>query len=163
MKTIQTTRLKPNPAGKDRSRTSISEIQLAAEWVDIENVGGRNIDLTGASLYHKAFKRDGSFDWELVRNLSGVLEPGNVLRIHSGKGPYSLVRDEDKIGSDYYMFTGESRYIRNNDFGDTSALWEPPTQTFIDQTGYDPNPPEGMILHRVSNKLVAPSVVVSRR
>jgi hypothetical protein len=162
MKTLQTTRLKPNPAGKDRTRTSISETQLAAEWVDIKNVGGQNVDLSGVSVYHKAFKRDGTYEWELVVSLSGVLEPAKVLRIHSGKGPYSVVREEDKVGSDYYLFTGVSRYIWNNDFGDTSALWEPATKTFIDQAYYDPYPPEGVILQRVGDMLVAPATVVSR-
>lgn len=162
MKTIWTNQLKPNPAGKDRTRTGASETQLAAEWVDIKNIGRQNVELSGVSLFHKAFKRDGSYEWELVKALGGVLEPGKVLRIHSGKGPYSVVRDEDKVGSDYYFFTGESRYVWNNDFGDTSLLWQPASKTTIDEASYDPSPPEGVILQRVGNKLVAPAAVKSR-
>jgi hypothetical protein len=157
MKTIRTNQLKPNPAGKDRSKSgAMSEAQLAAEWVDIKNVGRIDVNLAGVTLFHKAFKPDGSFEWEAVRQLSGILPAGNVLRIHSGKGPHSIVRDEDKAGSDYFMFTGESRYIWNNDFGDTSHLWEPATKSTIDQANYDPYPPGGMILVRISDKLVAP-------
>lgn len=161
MKAIQTSRLKPNPTGKDRSKAGISETQLAAEWVDLKNIGRLNIDMTGISLFHKAFKRDGTWEWELVRKLSGILPPDKVLRIHSGKGPYSVVRDEDKVGSDYYFFTDVSRYIWNNDYGDSSLLWEPASKTTIDDAEYDPYPPEGVILQRAGNKLVAP--VVARR
>ena len=155
MKTVRTNQLKPNPAGKDRTRTGASETQLAAEWVDIKNIGRLDVDLTGATLFHKAYNRDGGFEWEVVRRLSGVLPAGKVLRVHSGKGPYSVVRDEDKVGSDYYFFTEESRYIWNNDKGDTSLLSEPASKTTIDQAGYDPYPPEGIILHRVGDKLMA--------
>lgn len=162
MTTIQTTRLKPNPAGKDRSKTSISETQLAAEWIDFKNVCGQTVELGGLSLYHKAFKSNGTYEWELVRTLGGVLEPGKVLRIHSGKGPYAVVQDADKVGSDYYYFTGQSRYVWNNDFGDTAAIWRPSTKEFVDQASYDPYPPEGVILQRVGNKFVALTAAVSR-
>lgn len=162
MKTIQTSQLKPNPAGKDRTKTGASESQLAAEWVDIKNTGRSSVDLSGVSLYHKAFKRDGSFEWDLVVKLSGEIGAGQVLRIHSGKGPFSVVRAEDKVGSDYYMFTGQSRYIWNNDHGDTSLLWQPSTELRIDEASYDPYPPEGVILQRVGSKLVASARVASR-
>jgi hypothetical protein len=162
MKTIQTTQLKPNPAGKDRTRTSISETQLAAEWADISNTGRQSVDLSGVSLFHKAYNRSGGFEWELARKLGGVLEPGKVLRIHSGKGPYSVVRNEDKVGSHYYFFTGESRYIWNNDFGDMALLWEPATDIYVDQASYDPYPPDGVILQRVGNKLVVPATIAAR-
>lgn len=162
MKTIQTSQLKPNPAGKDRTKTGASETQLAAEWVDIKNTGRSSVNLTGISLYHKAFKRDGSFEWDLVVKLSGEIGAGQVLRIHSGKGPFSVVRAEDKVGSDYYMFTGQSRYIWNNDHSDTSLLWQPSTELRIDEASYDAYPPEGVILQRVGSKLVAPARVASR-
>lgn len=162
MKTIQTSQLKPNPAGKDRTKTGASESQLAAEWVDIKNTGRSSVDLTGVSLYHKAFKRDGSYEWELVVQLSGVLAASQVLRVHSGKGPFSVVRAEDKVGSDFYMFTGESRYVWNNDYGDSSLLWQPSTKVTIDEASYDAYPPEGVILQRVGSKLVAPARAASR-
>src|SRR5690606_37954694 len=101
-------------------------------------------------------------EWELVVQLSGVLSVGQVLRVHSGKGPVSVVRAEDKVGSDYYMFTGQSRYIWNNDYGDTSLLWQPSTELRIDEASYDPYPPEGVILQRVGSKLVASARVASR-
>ncbi len=162
MKTIQTSQLKPNPAGKDRTKTGISETQLAAEWVDIKNIGRSSVNLTGVSLFHKAFKQDGSFEWDLVIRLSGEIGAGQVLRVHSGKGPFSVVRAEDKVGSDYYMFTGQSRYMWNNDYGDASLLWQPSDKVTIDEASYDPYPPEGVILQRVGSKLVAPARVASR-
>ncbi|MCC7336730.1 MAG: hypothetical protein IT422_16690 [Pirellulaceae bacterium] len=161
--TVRTNQLKPNPAGKDRSTSGASESQLAAEWVDIKNVGRTNIALSGVNLYHKAFRRDGSFEWELVGKLSGVLGAGQVLRVHSGKGPYSVVRPEDSVGSDFYIFTGVSRYIWNNDYSDSSLLWQPSTKASIDEASYDAYPPEGAILQRVGDKLVAPSWATVRR
>ena len=50
MKTIRTNQLKPNPAGKDRTRSGASETQLAAEWVDIMNTGRIDADLNGVAL-----------------------------------------------------------------------------------------------------------------
>lgn len=162
MSTMQTSQLKPNPAGKDRTKTGISETQLAAEWVDLKNVGRQNVDLSGINLCHKAFKKDGSYEWEVVASLNGVIPPGKVLRVHSGKGPHSIVRAEDKVGNDYFVFTGQSRYIWNNDFGDTSLLWEVSAKRTIDQASYDPNPPEGVVLQRVGDKL-EPTAVAYRR
>lgn len=160
---VQASQLKPNPAGKDRSASGANESQLAAEWVDIKNVGRTNISLSGVNLYHKAFKRDGSFGWELVAKLSGVLGASQVLRVHSGKGPYSVVRPEDSVGSDFYLFTGVSRYIWNNDYGDSSLLWQPSRKARLDEASYDAHPPEGAILQRVGDKLVAPSWATLRR
>ena len=97
-----------------------------------------------------------------VTNPEMGIPAGQVLRVHSGKGPFSVVRAEDRIGSDYYMFTGESRYIWNNDFGDSSLLWQPATKVTIDEASYDAYPPEGVILQRVGSKLVAPARVASR-
>lgn len=94
-------------------------------------------------------------EWDLVVMLSGEIGTGQVLRIHAGKGPFRVVRAEDKVGSDYYMYTGQSRYIWNNDYGDTSLLWQPSTELRIDEASYDPYPPEGIILQRVGSKLVA--------
>lgn len=110
----------------------------------------------------KPFWASSAFEWEVVRQLSGVLPAGKILRIHSGKGPHGVVRDEDKAGSDYYFFTEESRYIWNNDYGDASLLWIPVTRKTIDQADYDSYPPEGVVLQRVGDKLVAPSSVASR-
>lgn len=163
MKTIQTSRLKPNPTGKDRSRTGASESQLSGEWVDIKNVGTMRVDLVGVRLYHKAFKAGGGYEWDVVKELSGVLAPGEIIRVYSGKGPYSVVKAEDKTGCNYYTFVGESRYVWNNDFGDTAGLWEVSTKTFIDQASYDPYPPEGVILQRSGDKLLAPAAVRSWR
>lgn len=127
-----------------------------------KNTGRSSVDLTGVSLFHKAFKQDGSFEWDLVVRLFGEIGTGQVLRVHSGKGPFSVVRAEDKVGSDYYMFTGQSRYMWNNDYGDASLLWQPSDKVTIDEASYDPYPPEGAILQRAGSKLVAPAWVASR-
>lgn len=154
-KTLQTVRLKPNPAGKDRTKTGVSETQLGAEWVDIKNTGSYDVSLAGTNLFHKAYKYDGSWDWELVKALSGILKPGEILRVHSGKGPLSVLRAEDQSGAHYHTFIGESRYVWNNDKGDTAGLWQPATKEWDDEASYDPYPPEGVILVRSGSKLVA--------
>ena len=83
---LHTSRLKPNPAGKDRSRYSIDSRQLAAEWVDITNSGGRTLSVGRVVLYHLAYPRAGGKpEWAKVCGLSGNLGPGKVLRIHSGR------------------------------------------------------------------------------
>lgn len=153
-KNLQTVRLKPNPKGKDRTRSGASETQLGAEWADIKNVGRHDENLSGVNLFHKAYKQDGTWDWELVKVLSGTLKPGQVMRVHSGRGPLSVLRAEDLEGADYHVFAGESRYLWNNDRGDTAALWLVEAKDFVDRTSYDGVPPEGVVLHRVGDKLV---------
>jgi hypothetical protein len=38
--------------------------QLGAEWVQFENNGQYNVDLTGVGLYHYAYDRNGNPEWE---------------------------------------------------------------------------------------------------
>lgn len=152
MKSLRVIRAKPNPAGKDRSRYSIPPAQLAAEWVDFQNNGTEGFPLTGVSLEHMAYQpgcRDGT--WQTVMTFQGELAVGKIIRVHSGNGPFTVMHVEDAFGADYHLFTG-GNYVWNNDCGDRAGLWN--GTTWIDLASYDPYPPEGVILHRVGDKLV---------
>ena len=166
MKSLQVLRLKPNPLGKDRHRTgSIDRSQLAAEWVDIKNVGSTGVDLAGVGLYHLAFspaKPNG--EWALVLGtLTGVLPPNTILCVHAGAGnDTSVIRMEDRNGADYHVFLGHDQYVWTNKEGDTAGIWDSAQKAWIDQASYDPNPPEGIVLVRYGNKLV-PSATANGR
>jgi hypothetical protein len=147
---------KPNPRGKDKSRQGEAPAaQLAAEWVDIKNVSNSGVELKGLGLYHKAYARDGTWKWDLVRAMpTFTLPAGETLRVHSGSGPLAIVREEDKVGCHWHVFTGRDEYVWNNDYGDTALLWYIPEKKTIDSASYDPYPPDGAVLVRVGDKLV---------
>ncbi len=165
MKTLKSIRLKPNPSGKDRTRRGgATATQLGGEWVDIQNTGNAAVDLSGVKLYHIAYS--GATDngrWEEVMSFKGSLGAGQVMRVHSGGGPLSALHTIDQQGADYHLFTGRDAYVWNNDRGDCSTLWQAGESEPFDKACYDPNPPEGVILVRVGNKLVVPTASIAGR
>jgi len=165
MSVMKTVRLKPNPAGKDRSRYGAAPAaQLAAEWADIQNTGQAPVDVTGIKLYHVAYS--GTTDngtWQEVTGFTrGILRAGEVVRVHSGSGPESVLRTEDRVGADHHIFTGKDRYVWNNDRGDCAAIGST-DRNLTDKAWYDQNPPERAILERVGDKLVARSAAYAGR
>lgn len=161
MKTLKTVRLKPNPPGKDRDRHGASATQLGAEWVDIQNVGRSPVDLGGVQLFHIAYSRgDRTGRWAELMSFRGTLPVGQIVRVHSGSGPLNQLRQEDIQGADHHLFTGKN-YVWNNVEGDCSGLFETGQPSPFDRACYDPNPPEGEVLERVGDKLVAKARVAS--
>lgn len=162
---VQTLQLKPNPSGKDRTRYGgASATQLGAEWVDIKNGSSRPVDLTGVRLCHIAYSAGSNRSrWEEVTSFRGTLGVGEVVRVHSGNGEESSLRDEDKRGADYHLFTGRNNYVWNNDQGDCSALFQGSNSEPFDKACYDAKPQEGVVLKRVGDRLVARSAAASYR
>ncbi len=158
------TRIKPNPAGKDRSpHGQTSAAQLAGEWVDFQNNGSAGVDLANVELYHRAYHQYGQEPtWEKVMGFKGILGAGETVRVHSGTGPLSVVRSEDLQGAKHHVFT-EKNYVWNDKEGDTPALYNAATQVTLDSASYDPNPPEGEALVRVGSKLMAPQPAYTGR
>lgn len=151
---LQIVRIKPNPAGKDRNRYGqTSSDQLAAEWVDFQNNGTASVDLSPIELWHRAYHHGQAPTWEKVVSFSGALQPGKTVRVHSGSGPDSVLRDEDRRGADHHLFNSKN-YVWNNEEGDTPALFNHVTKVTLDSASYDPNPPEGEVLVRSGAKLV---------
>jgi hypothetical protein len=64
------------------------------------------------------------------------------VRVHSGSGPDSVIREEDMRGADHHVFTRKD-YVWNNKEGDTPALYNRTTQATIDSASYDPQPAAG--------------------
>lgn len=151
---LQITRIKPNPVGKDRTRYGQTPAaQLAAEWVDFKNTGAAAFDCGQLELWHRAYHHGKAPSWEKVMSFKGALQPGKIVRVHSGSGPDSVIRDEDRRGADFHLFTDKD-YVWNNKEGDTPALFNPVTKITLDSASYDPNPPEGEELVRSGDKLV---------
>ena len=159
---LTVTQLKPNPAGKDKGSLGAPPAQLAAEWVDIHNSGATPCDFAEVTLYHRAYVGSSS-EWKWARVIdssfpvTGVLRPGQTLRVHSGRvRALSVVRTEDMSGADLHAFTGRDAYIWNNANGDSAGIWHPVREVWIDRAEYVPYPPEGVILVR-SGALLVPS------
>jgi len=151
---LQITRIKPNPAGKDRNRQGQTQAaQLAAEWVDFKNDGTTPFNCLQLELWHRAHHAGQAPTWEKIMSFKGTLQPGKTVRVHSGSGPESAIRDEDRRGADFHLFT-DKNYVWNNKEGDTPALYNPTTKVTLDSASYDPNPPEGEVLVRSGDKLV---------
>jgi len=164
MKTLQISRIKPNPTGKDRSRYGVATpSQLGAEWVDIQNVGGASVILDGVELNHIAYSGpEKKPTWEAVCKLTGSLGASQILRVHSGEQrPLLVLNAEDLAGADWHGFTGRDQYVWNNREGDTPALWDFLQSHWIDRASYSPNPPEGVVLVRVGDALIVPIPVAA--
>src|SRR4029453_10124743 len=115
MKTLLITRIKPNPAGKDRNRFGTATAsQLGAEWVNFKNTGSAAVDLCGIELYHLAYAPGSTQGrWDKIIDFNGILQVGRTVRGHSGSGPESVIRPEDRAGADHHLFTGRN-YVWNN-------------------------------------------------
>jgi hypothetical protein len=164
MKMLRVVQLKPNPIGKDRPRFGApSPAQLGAEWVDFKNTGVVAVNLQNVWLYHVAYAPGELYGhWEAITDFTGSLPPGKVVRVHSGQNrDISVLRQEDLLGADYHLFTGKDSYVWNNQKGDTAALGDGSVLDLIDRAPYDPNPPEGVVLVRIGEKLV-PAVAPAR-
>jgi hypothetical protein len=159
MKTLLITRIKPNPAGKDRNRFGTATAsQLAAEWVDFKNTGSAAVDLCGIELYHLAYAPGSTQGrWDKIIDFNGILQVGRTVRVHSGSGPESVIRPEDRAGADHHLFTGRN-YVWNNREGDCPTLFDPMLNQNVDQASYDPYPPEGQVLVRSGSKLIPVTV-----
>lgn len=158
MKTMKSIRIKPNPAGKDRTRQGATAAQLGAEWVDLKNEGTTSITLDGLSLYHVAYSgKTDNGTWDKVASFTGQLGAGQIMRVHSGNGPVSILNTGDVQGADVHVFTRRNNYVWNNDRGDCSALRKDGETEHFDKVWYDPNPPEGVVLVRQADKFVTPT------
>jgi hypothetical protein len=155
MSSLQITKIKPNPVGKDRSSTGVTPAsQLAGEWVDFKNTGASAVKLDGVDLYHLAYAAGSAQGrWDKVTGFTGTLPAGQTVRVHSGSGPLSVIRPEDFAGADHHVFTNRD-YVWNNKQGDSPTLFDSSRNQNIDQASYDPYPPEGQVLVRSGNKLV---------
>lgn len=151
-------RIKPNPTGKDRPvHGGPTAQQLAAEWVDFRNDHGQDASLNGVSLWHLTYAPGRAPEWAKIQTFSGTLPAGKIVRVHAGiKRELSVIRPEDLAGADYHVFTGDDAYVWNNKQGDTPLIFVEATKTTLDKTSYDPNPPEGLVLVRVGDKLTTP-------
>lgn len=159
MKTMKSVRIKPNPAGKDRTRRGgATAAQLGAEWVDLKNEGAAAVNLAGLSLYHVAYSGEtDNGTWEKITGFTGTLDAGKVVRVHSGNGPESALNEADRQGADHHVFTKRDSYIWNNDRADCSALQKDGEADKFDKCWYDTKPPEGVVLQRVNGKFIVPS------
>src|SRR4051812_41561612 len=124
MSNLQITKIKPNPSGKDRSRTgSTAASQLAGEWVDIKNVSTSPVKMDGVDLYYLAYAPGAAQgQWDKVTGFTGVLPVGYTMRVHSGSGPENVIRQEDRAGAEYHVFTHRD-YVWNNRQGDSPTLY----------------------------------------
>jgi hypothetical protein len=155
MANLQFSKIKPNPAGKDRGQSGQTPAsQLAGEWVDIKNISSSPVSMDGLELYHLAYAAGATQGkWDKVTSFTGTLPSGSTVRVHSGSGPDSVIRPEDRAGAEYHAFTRRD-YVWNNRQGDSPLLFSPTLKQNIDQASYDPFPPEGQILIRSGSKLV---------
>ena len=152
---IKIIRAKPNPYGKDKFGQLSPGDQLASEWVDVANTGLTSVSLNNLFLYHKTYNNFcQELDLQMVMSFNGVLNSGQVVRVHSGSPILiSRMRYEDISGADYHLFT-RTNYIWNNNCGDSPRLYNSLIKSWVDITYYDSRPIEGLILRRIGNKLM---------
>ncbi len=135
----------PNPAGKDRSSSGISNNQLNGEWVEFKNNIGQSVSLSGVSLLHQTYNQSCQrTGYDSLINFTGSLAPGQSIRLHTGTG--QTFQD----GNVFHLFLNRGNYVWNNRCGDSVILQLGPT--VIDWAAYGTNPPEGRILTRTAGQ-----------
>jgi len=155
---LEVYRAKPNPAGKDRTRSGPIPQQLVAEWVDIKNVGTESVRFSSMELHDTTFGPGCRVDGT-ERYWSGggneLLAPGQILRVHTGSKQYQSTLSAEDRGSDvnWSAFAERGNFVLNNDCGDViTVIWaDGAGKRWKDSAGYDPNPPEGAVLYRWPN------------
>lgn len=159
MPVLTVIRLKPNPTGKDRPpQGGPTPTQLAAEWVDFRNDTQQGVPLDNVALYHVAYPATGDPHWQRITGFTGTLQPGKIVRVHAGRvRDMSVISAEDRVGADFHLFSGEDAYVWNNRRGDSARLKNEARNEEIDRASYGPNPPEGVILVRHGEFLIAPA------
>jgi hypothetical protein len=155
-------RAKPNPAGKDRTRSGPIPQQLVAEWVDIKNIGTQSVSFASMELHDTQFGRTcsdivGTERYWQERQSRDALAPGQILRVHTGSKQYENTLSAEDRGSDvsWRGFADHGNFVLNNVCGDViTVIWaDDRNQRWKDSAGYDANPPEGAVLYRVGDRL----------
>ena len=159
---ISIIQVKPNPAGKDKAGQSPKAEQLLGEWVDLKNVGDGAVTLATLNLSHTVFgpgctpRTDVHRYWRGPSDVS--LQPGQIVRVHTGRSlDASLMKAEDRNGVHQHAYAESGTFVLNNVCGDSLYvhwLYEGKWQQ-EDRASYGPNPPEGAVLVRVGDRLVA--------
>jgi hypothetical protein len=164
---LQVYRAKPNPAGKDRSRSGPKPEQLVAEWVDIKNVGTQDVAFASFELHHTTFKpgciADGTECYWKVPQATGGLAPGQILRVHTGsKRLEGTLSAEDRgLDVNWSTYAERENFALNNDCGDLiTVVWaDDAGKRWKDSAGYGPRPPEGVVLYRSPDGKLRPAPV----
>lgn len=160
---LQVFRAKPNPAGKDKAGNIPKPEQLLGEWVDIKNVGTESVPFSTMTLTHTLFNDHCQLTGKLETYFRGsstdsqALAPGQVLRIYTGrKSDEDRMKDEDKVGRDWWNFANCDRFKLNNKCGDAIIVtWRDSLgRELQDAAEYDRNQPEGAVLVRSGSKLI---------
>jgi hypothetical protein len=160
MRPLRIIRIKPNPRRKEMfiaTGANPTPAHFGGEWADIMNMSRLPVRLDGLELCHRMQGQVPSQGgWTRILRLAGVLDPEEVIRIHSGPGPdASLLHPEDRAGADHHLFTGRNEYIWGLTNGDGVGLRDSATGQWIDLATYDPNPPQDAALLRIENRLAS--------
>jgi len=155
-------RAKPNPAGKDRAYGYPQQQQLLGEWADLQNTGDAAVNLSTLNLCHVQFSSQGVPEDKPTIYWTGeygkVLNPGQIVRVHTGKSAYaSSMAYDDAQGVHLHSYAEKGNFVLNNDYGDVISVWwkdKDGNWHKEDTAGYDPKPPEGVVLRRVGDKLI---------
>jgi hypothetical protein len=155
-------RSKPNPAGKDRAYGYPQQQQLLGEWVDLQNNGDVAVNLSILNLCHVQFSSQGVPEHKPTIYWTGkygeVLNPGQILRVHTGRSGYiGNMAYDDAHGVYSHAFAEKGNFVLNNNYGDVVSVWwkgQDSEWNRGDAARYDSNPPEGAILRRVGDKLI---------
>jgi len=160
---LQIFRAKPNPLGKDKTSGGIPKPeQLLGEWVDIKNIGSESIQFSTMQLFHTLYgsrcEATGRTESYWSGGSSSSLEPGQIVRVHTGrKADEALMTPVDRGTVAWRGFAERSNFVLNNVCGDViTMVWNDGRgNRYSDTASYKANQPEGAILTRVGNNLVA--------
>jgi hypothetical protein len=163
---LQIYRAKPNPVGKEQiSNGSPRPNQLLGEWVDIENTGTEPITFSKIGLHHTLFDEQchtlGETERYWKAEGSGLLKPGQILRVHSGRHrDKNQMSKADNEGADWHAYAERDDFVLNNRCGDIVVVsWlDQEGQKFTDSASYAPHPAVDATLRRADHQLTTGEV-----
>lgn len=145
MSNVLVTFAHPNPAGKDRSASGVTNNQLNGEWVEFRNTSYQTLSLSGLTLVHQTYNQSCQrTGYDVLTPFSGTLGVGQSIRVHTG----TCQGYQD--GNITHLFLNRGNYVWNNRCGDSVILQS--GTNVVDWAAYGNNPPEGKILARVTGQ-----------
>jgi hypothetical protein len=141
LKRIVTTKIKPNPVGKDKANGKPLPKQLLGEWVEIRNEGDEVITVI---IEHTTFDEKCNKQIEETFNVITDVQIGQSVRVHTGKMiDESQMDADDRNGAVRHEYAEKAHFILNNRCGDTITAMADGKSFSV---SYERDPIEGAVL-----------------
>ncbi len=107
------------------------EFNLNDEWIRIENISNRRINMFGWELWNWKPNKQYSLIYRFPRrinNLFWTLDPGEIIILFTGYGSNKFIEGTVGHNSEFNFYCGKNSFIWNNP-GDIACLFDTKSMT----------------------------------